>query len=67
MKQIRNQEADQVKMPNDQLNVALQLSAGIEQAKEYLDDEDGLLARTDNGLYYRMKLKVTLSYKQAPG
>lgn len=67
MERIRVQETEQVKQPQDKLDVNLQLSTAIEEVREYLDDPEGLLATTHAGLLYRMKLKVTLSYKQPPG
>lgn len=54
-------------MPQDSLNVNLQLGSTIEEVKEYLEDPQNTLARTNKGLLYRMKLKVSLSYRQAPG
>jgi len=67
LEQIRKQEQDQVKMPHDNLSVSLNLSQSIEEVKEFLDDPEDRLAKTDQGLLYRMKLKITLSYRQAPG
>jgi Bardet-Biedl syndrome 9 protein len=67
MEKIRVQESDQIKAPQDRLEVNMQLTNSIEQAREYLEDPDGVLASTNGGLYYRMKLRVTLNYKQTPG
>ena len=47
--------------------MTLQLAKQVETIKDYLDDPDDTLAYTDAGLLYRMKLKVVLSYKAAPG
>jgi len=67
IERIQQQENETVKSPQDKLEVHLQLSTSIEEVREYLDDPEGLLAKTGQGLLYRLKLKVTLSYKQAPG
>lgn len=67
LNKIKSFETEQVKQPQDKLDVHLQLSNNIEEVREYLDDPDNLLALTRNGLVYRMKLKLTLSYKQPPG
>lgn len=67
MEKIRSFENDSIKQPQDKLDVHLQLSNNVEEVREYLDDSDNVLAQTMNGLLYRIKLKVTLSYKQPPG
>ena len=56
-----------MKQPQDKLDVNLQLGSNVEEVREYLDDSDNVLAQTPSGLLYRLKLKVTLSYKQPPG
>lgn len=50
-------------MPQDSLNVNIQISNTIEEAMEYLDDPNDTLARTPGGKLWRMKLKITLSYR----
>lgn len=63
MDKIKMQETEQVKQPQDKLEVNVQLSTAIEEVREYLDDPENLLAQNPKGMLYRMKLKVTLSYK----
>ena len=67
LEKIKNSESEQSRMPTDHMSVNLQLSDNIEQCQEFLDDDQGLLARNPLGQLFRQKLKVTLSYRQAPG
>ena len=54
-------------MPNDSLSVNLQLSPHIELSSEYVEDPGSLIARNGDGMVYKCKLKVTLSYNSPPG
>ena len=67
MEQIRQQENESTKAPQDSLTINLQVAKKVEQVTEYLDDPDNILARTSKGQLYRLKVKVTLSYEQAAG
>ena len=49
------------------MGVNLSLGKNVETIKDYLDDPNDTLAYTDAGLLYRLKLRVVLSYKSAPG
>lgn len=66
MHKIKMQETEQTRMPTDSLSVNLQLSPQIEQANEYIEDPNNLIARNPVGQLFRCKLKVTLSHQCPP-